>query len=55
LILAVLDTIALRAQTNILYVTHVPDEQPRCINQILRFSKHSAGGYTVEQLLQGSA
>ncbi|MDG1025433.1 MAG: ATP-binding cassette domain-containing protein [Gammaproteobacteria bacterium] len=55
LILAVLDTIALRAHTNILYVTHVPDEQPHCINQVLRFSKHSAGGYTVEQLLQGSA
>lgn len=54
LILAVLDIIAQCAQTNILYVTHVPDEQPRCINQILRFSKHSAGGYTVEQLRQDS-
>ena len=50
LILKVLDTIAQRSLTNILYVTHVADEQPSCINQLLRFRKNEAGGFTVEQL-----
>ncbi len=50
LILKVLDTIAQRSLTNILYVTHVADEQPRCINHALRFRKNEDGGFTVEQL-----
>ncbi|MEX0964440.1 MAG: ATP-binding cassette domain-containing protein [Pseudohongiellaceae bacterium] len=49
LIMKVLDAIAERSLTNILYVTHVADEQPRCINQVLRFIKNDAGGYAVEQ------
>jgi molybdate transport system ATP-binding protein len=48
-ILKLLDRIAETSQTNILYVTHVADEQPSCINQLLRF-KQQGGGYTVECL-----
>lgn len=50
LILGVLDTIAERSLTNILYVTHVADEQPSCINQILRFKEQDGGGFSVEQV-----
>ncbi len=48
LILKVLDRIAERSLTNILYVTHVADEQPSCINQRLRFRKRTSGGYGIE-------
>jgi len=50
LILKVLDAIAERSLTNILYVTHVADEQPGCINQALRFKEQDAGGFSVEQV-----
>jgi molybdate transport system ATP-binding protein len=50
LILKVLDTIAERSLTNILYVTHVADEQPSCINQVLRFKEQDGGGFSVEQV-----
>jgi molybdate transport system ATP-binding protein len=50
LILSVLDAIAQRSLTNILYVTHVADEQPRCINQILRFKEQDDGGFSIEQV-----
>jgi molybdate transport system ATP-binding protein len=50
LILSVLDTIAERSLTNILYVTHVADEQPSCINQVLRFKQQNGGGFSVEQV-----
>ena len=50
LILNVLDTIAERSLTNILYVTHVADEQPSCINQVLRFKEQNGGGFSVEQV-----
>jgi len=50
LILRVLDAIAERSLTNILYVTHVADEQPRCINQILRFKEQDEGGFCVEKV-----
>jgi molybdate transport system ATP-binding protein len=50
LILSVLDTIAERSLTNILYVTHVADEQPSCINQVLRFKEQIGGGFSVEQV-----
>ena len=49
LILRVLDVIAERSLTNILYVTHVVDEQPSCINQVLRFKEQGGGGFSVEQ------
>lgn len=50
LILSVLDAIAERSLTNILYVTHVADEQPSCINQVLRFKEQDGGGFSVEQV-----
>lgn len=50
LILALLDVIAAVTPTNILYVTHVADEKPGCINQILRFTEQPGGGYGVEQV-----
>jgi len=50
LILRVLDAIAERSLTNILYVTHVTDEQPSCINQVLRFKEQDGGGFSVEQV-----
>ncbi|MFT7471450.1 MAG: molybdate transport system ATP-binding protein [Kiritimatiellia bacterium] len=50
LILSVLDAIALRTLTNILYVTHVADEQPKCINQVLRFKEQDNGGFSIEQV-----
>jgi molybdate transport system ATP-binding protein len=50
LILSVLDTIAARSLTNILYVTHVADEQPSCINQVLRFKQQNGSGFSVEQV-----
>ena len=49
LILRVLDVIAERSLTNILYVTHVADERPGCINQLLRFKEQDGGGYSVQQ------
>lgn len=49
-ILKALDAIVERSLTNILYVTHVADEQPSCINQRLRFRKHDSGGFSVEQV-----
>jgi ABC-type molybdenum transport system ATPase subunit/photorepair protein PhrA len=33
-----------------LYVTHVADEQPSCINQVLRFKEQDGGGFSVEQV-----
>ncbi|MBL4573261.1 MAG: ATP-binding cassette domain-containing protein [Gammaproteobacteria bacterium] len=50
LILKVLDAIAERSLTNILYVSHVADEQPNCINKLLRFKKQEGGGFSVEQV-----
>lgn len=50
LILTLLDAIAERTSTNILYVTHVADEKPGCINQVLRFKEQQGGGYGVEQV-----
>lgn len=49
LILKILDAIAENTATNILYVTHVADEMPKCINQVLRFTQSENGGYSVEQ------
>ncbi|PCI77150.1 MAG: hypothetical protein COB20_08805 [SAR86 cluster bacterium] len=50
LTLKLLDAIAEKSLTNILYVTHVEDEQPSCINQILRFKEQHGGGFSVEQV-----
>jgi ABC-type molybdenum transport system ATPase subunit/photorepair protein PhrA len=49
LILGVLDLIAEQTQTKLIYVSHVEDEQPACINQKLTFVSSQAGGFTLEQ------
>lgn len=49
LILDMLDAIAASTSTQIIYVSHVDDERPRCINQKLTFVKSEAGGYTLQQ------
>ncbi len=49
LILQTLDLIANKTDTNIIYVSHVQDEKPDCINQKLSFVESEAGGFTLEQ------
>lgn len=44
--LTLVDTIATQNHTQILYVNHVADEMPSCINQWLELKPHTAGGYT---------
>ena len=50
LILEVLDKIAEQTTTNIIYVSHVADEKPRCINSQLSFRRVAAGGFKVEEI-----
>ncbi|PCJ23444.1 MAG: ABC transporter ATP-binding protein [SAR86 cluster bacterium] len=50
LILQTLDLIADQGHTQIIYVSHVTDEKPACINQTLTFIQSESGGYTLEQL-----
>ncbi len=49
LILAVLDEIAAESNTQLIYVSHVADEQPACITQRLTFRQCSTGGFTLQQ------
>lgn len=44
--LALVDRIAAQGHTQILYVSHVAEELPGCINQSLQLVPHAAGGYT---------
>lgn len=44
--LALVDTIAAQNHTQILYVNHVAEEMPACINQWLELEPHTDGGYT---------
>lgn len=46
LLLALTDRIAAQNHTQILYVNHVAEEMPRCINQWLELVPHPNGGYT---------
>jgi len=46
LILGIVDCIAATTQTQILFVTHLQDEAPQCINQWLRFGPR---GVEIEQ------
>jgi len=46
LFLALVDRIAEQNHTQILYVNHVVEEMPACINQLLELIPHAAGGYT---------
>jgi len=48
LILQTLDLIALESNTQIIYVSHVQDEKPQCINQLLSFVESEEGGFTLE-------
>lgn len=48
LFLGLIDRIAAETQTHILFVSHVADERPACINQTLQFVVHQEGGYTAE-------
>ncbi len=49
-ILGTLDLIAVQSSTCIIYVSHVEDEAPACINQLLRFVATASGAYTIEQI-----
>ena len=48
-ILDTIDVIGGHSQTNIIYVTHYPDEIPACMTDMLRFENRPAGGYMVSQ------
>jgi len=48
-ILDAIDVIGSHSATNIIYVTHYPDEMPSCMTRMLRFEKLPDGGYTVTQ------
>ena len=48
-ILDAIDVIGEHSQTNILYVTHYPDEIPACMTCMLRFEKLPAGSYKINQ------
>lgn len=45
-VLNLVDRIAAAGRTRILYVSHRPEETPRCINQRLALVPHPRGGYT---------
>ncbi len=47
-ILAMLDMIAKQTPTRLIYVSHVPDEKPACINRHLRFVADGEGGHRLE-------
>jgi molybdate transport system ATP-binding protein len=51
LFLGLIDRIAAETQTHILFVSHVADERPSCINQHLQFVPHANGGYTADVTL----
>ena len=48
-ILDAIDVIGGHSETNIIYVTHYPDEIPFCMTGMLRFEKRPDGGYTATQ------
>ncbi|NKB32861.1 MAG: ATP-binding cassette domain-containing protein [Pseudomonadales bacterium] len=49
LILGVLDRIAEQTKTKIIYVSHVRDEKPLCINRRLSFEPNNSGGYKIAE------
>lgn len=49
LILKLLDAIAAQTATQLLYVSHVPEEQPDCINRRYRLVPVSGGGHTLKE------
>jgi len=48
LILQTLDAIAQQTDTKLIYVSHVVEEKPKCINQHIGFIASAAGGYTIQ-------
>ena len=48
-ILDAIDVIGDYSETNIIYVTHYPDEIPSCMTRMLHFEELPEGGYTVTQ------
>ena len=48
-ILDAIDVIGGHSETNIIYVTHYPDEIPSCMTYMLRFEKRPGGGYIITQ------
>ncbi len=48
-ILDAVDVIGAHSETNILYVTHYPDEIPACMTHILRFEERPNGGFSIVQ------
>jgi len=48
-ILDAIDVIGGHSQTNIIYVTHYPDEIPSCMTNLLQFEKQTDGGYIITQ------
>jgi molybdate transport system ATP-binding protein len=47
LILNILDLIAEQTHTNLIYVSHVKDEKPRCINVHLSFERVNDGSFRI--------
>ena len=47
LILNILDLIAEQTRTNLIYVSHVKDEKPRCINVHLSFERGNDGSFRI--------
>jgi molybdate transport system ATP-binding protein len=48
-ILDAIDVIGGHSETNIIYVTHYPDEIPACMTRMLLFEKRPEGGYIITQ------
>jgi molybdate transport system ATP-binding protein len=48
-ILDAVDVIGGHSETNIIYVTHYPDEIPSCMTYMLRFEKQPDGGFLITQ------
>ena len=46
-IIDAIDVIGDHSETNIIYVTHYPDEIPSCITRMLHFEELPEGGYTI--------
>jgi molybdate transport system ATP-binding protein len=44
-ILDAIEVIGHQSQTNIIYVTHYPQEIPRCMTHLLQFEKAQTGRY----------
>jgi len=48
-IIDTIDVIGGHSETNIIYVTHYPDEIPSCMTRMLKFEELEEGGYTITE------